>query len=346
MKRKKISTKPPAKEKETPAKEEDSFLVGLMKKHGISYEQALKMSIQMDAKKDIFNVSKMNLLHQLTDSENIGTHQLSEGVDTTGKELRVFPDKDQISPENVVEYTNTNGETFDVDKIRKEMSRSSLLSSMIGLPLSGDLDSCRVSDVTSQHPDMLRLKKELAKEKLEKQTYKDALAEKEYQTFQKDRRKAQNGSGSSTTQILWLVVNEYKNAVLESVDKKRIHKEVFWNLKRFKKFRLEMYKEFNKSMFPKERSMADYIRVAETELYHETKNEDFKPTDGRPTNDFKNYIPKYPEDIKPEPPTKRVSINEEDWSRKVRLKLSKHQKMLIMIKIKLTATLLSHKHII
>ena len=91
MKRKKISTKPPAKEKETSAKEEDSFLVGLMKKHDISCVQALKMSIQMDAKKDIFNVSKMNLLHQLTDSENIGTHQLSEGVDTTGKELRVFP---------------------------------------------------------------------------------------------------------------------------------------------------------------------------------------------------------------------------------------------------------------
>ena len=92
--------------------------------------------------------------------------------------------------------------------------------------------------------------------------------------------------------------------------------------------------------------MEGYIRIAETELYHETKNEEFKPTDGRPTNEFKNYIPKYPEDIKPEPPTKRVSINEEDWSRKVRLKLSKHQKMLIMIKIKLTATLLSHKHII
>ena len=141
MKRKKISTTPPKKDKETPAKEENSFLVGLMKKHDISYDQALKMSIQMDAEKDIFNVSKMNFLHQLNDSENLGTHQLSEGVDMTGKELRVFPDKDQISPENVVEYTN--GETFDVDKIRKEMSRSSLLSSMIGLPLSGDLDSCR-----------------------------------------------------------------------------------------------------------------------------------------------------------------------------------------------------------
>ena len=112
------------------------------------------------------------------------------------------------------------------------------------------------------------------------------------------------------------MVVEYKNAVLESNDKKRIYKKVFWNLKRFKKFRLEMHKEFNKSMFPKERSMADYIRVAETELYHETKNEDFKPTDGRPTNDFKNYIPKYLEDIKPEPPTKMVNLNEEDWSRK------------------------------
>ena len=54
MKRKKISTKPPAKEKETPAKEEDSFLVGLMKKHDISYDQALKMAIQMDAGKKTF----------------------------------------------------------------------------------------------------------------------------------------------------------------------------------------------------------------------------------------------------------------------------------------------------
>ena len=59
MKRKKISTTPPKKDKETPAKEENSFLVGLMKKHDISYDQALKMAIQMDAEKDIFNVSKI-----------------------------------------------------------------------------------------------------------------------------------------------------------------------------------------------------------------------------------------------------------------------------------------------
>ena len=65
MKRKKISTTPPAKDKETPAKEENSFLVGLMKKHDISYDQALKMAIQMDAEKDIFNISKINLLLQL-----------------------------------------------------------------------------------------------------------------------------------------------------------------------------------------------------------------------------------------------------------------------------------------
>jgi len=77
-----------------------------------------------------------------------------------------------------------------------------------------------------------------------------------------------------------------------------------------------MHKEFNKSMFPKERSIADYIRIAETELYHETKNEEYKPTEGRPTNEFLNYIPKYPEDTKPEPPPKRVSSNEEDWSSK------------------------------
>ena len=177
MKRKKTSTTPPTKDKDTPAKEENSFLVGLMKKHDISYDQALKMSIQMDAEKDIFNVSKMNLLHQLNDSENLGTHQLSEGVDMTGKELRVYSEKDQISPENVVEYTNINGETFDVEKIREEMSRSSLLSSMTGLPLSGDLDSCRVSDVTSQHPDVLRMKKELEKEKKEKAELKKTIAD-------------------------------------------------------------------------------------------------------------------------------------------------------------------------
>ena len=177
MKRKKTSTTPPTKDKDTPAKEENSFLVGLMKKHDISYDQALKMSIQMDTEKDIFNVSKMNLLHQLNDSENLGTHQLSEGVDMTGKELRVYSEKDQISPENVVEYTNINGETFDVEKIMEEMSRSSLLSSMIGLPLSGDLDSCRVSDVTSQHPDVLRMKKELEKEKKEKAELKKTIAD-------------------------------------------------------------------------------------------------------------------------------------------------------------------------
>ena len=108
-----------------------------------------------------------------------------------------LPIEDQISPENVVEYTNINGETFDTEKIRKEMSRSPLLSSIIVLPIPVNLDSCKVSDVTSQHPELLRLKKELEKEKLEKQTYKDALAEKEYQAFQEYRRKAQNGSGSS-----------------------------------------------------------------------------------------------------------------------------------------------------
>ena len=44
-------------------------------------------------------------------------------------------------------------------------------------------------------------------------------------------------------------------------------------------------------------------RIAETQLYHKTKNEEFNITDsGRPTNEFKNYIPKYPEDIKSEPP--------------------------------------------
>ena len=165
-------------------------------------------------------------------------------------------------------------------------------------------------------PRVKQLEKELLKEKLEKQTYKDILAEKEYQAFQKERSKAQNGFGSSTTQILWLMVTEYKDAVLKSFDKRRIHKDVFLDLKRFDKFRRKMYKKFDKSMFPKERSIADYIRIAEAELYHETKNEEFKLTDGRPANEFKDYIPKYSEDTKPEPPTKRVSLNEEDWSSK------------------------------
>ena len=95
------------------------------------------------------------------------------------------------------------------------------------------LVTSRVSDVTSQHPEVLRLKKELEKEKLEKQTYKDALAEKEYQAFEKDRRKAENGSGSSTHRILWLMVKEYKKAVMESVDKKRIHKRCVLEIKAF-----------------------------------------------------------------------------------------------------------------
>ena len=55
-------------------------------------------------------------------------------------------------------------------------------------------------------------------------------------------------------------------------------------------------------MFPKERSMEGWIRIAETGLYYETKNVEFKLTDGRFKNEFKNYIPKYPDDIPPEPP--------------------------------------------
>ena len=57
MQRKKINTKPPVKDKETPAKEENSFLVGLMKEHNISYNQAVKMAIQMDAEKGGFVLS-------------------------------------------------------------------------------------------------------------------------------------------------------------------------------------------------------------------------------------------------------------------------------------------------
>ena len=79
MNRKKINTKPPAKDKETPAKEENSFLVGLMKKHDISYDQALKMAIQMDAEKDIFNVSKINLLLQLKGLDDLSLFNMISG---------------------------------------------------------------------------------------------------------------------------------------------------------------------------------------------------------------------------------------------------------------------------
>ena len=79
MKRKKISTTPPKKDKDTPAKEENSFLVGLMKKHDISYDQALKMAIQMDAEKDIFNVSKINLLLQLQGLDDFNFSHMVSG---------------------------------------------------------------------------------------------------------------------------------------------------------------------------------------------------------------------------------------------------------------------------
>ena len=79
MKRKKISTTPPKKDKETPAKEENSFLVGLMKKHDISYDQALKMAIQMDAEKDIFDVAKINLLLQLKGLDDLSLFNMISG---------------------------------------------------------------------------------------------------------------------------------------------------------------------------------------------------------------------------------------------------------------------------
>ena len=79
MKRKKISTTPPKKDKETPAKEENSFLVGLMKKHDISYDQALKMAIQMDAEKDILNVSRINLLLKLKGLDDLNLSYMVSG---------------------------------------------------------------------------------------------------------------------------------------------------------------------------------------------------------------------------------------------------------------------------
>ena len=46
-----------------------------MKKHDISYDQALKMAIQMDAEKDIFDVSKINLLLQLKGLDDLITQK-------------------------------------------------------------------------------------------------------------------------------------------------------------------------------------------------------------------------------------------------------------------------------
>ena len=78
MKRKKIS-KPPAKNQETPSIDEDAFLVGLMKKHDISYDQALKMAIQMDAEKDILNVSRINLLLKLKGLDDLNLAHMVSG---------------------------------------------------------------------------------------------------------------------------------------------------------------------------------------------------------------------------------------------------------------------------
>ena len=78
MKRKKIS-KPPAKDQETPSIDEDSFLVGLMKKHDISYDQALKMAIQMDVEKDILNVSRINLLLKLKGLDDLNLAHMVSG---------------------------------------------------------------------------------------------------------------------------------------------------------------------------------------------------------------------------------------------------------------------------
>ena len=80
--RKKNKTKLP----ETPSIDEDSFIVELMRKHDISYNQALRMSIEIDAEKGIADNSKWKLLQALEDEE-----------------MGDMMDKDQISPENIVE---------------------------------------------------------------------------------------------------------------------------------------------------------------------------------------------------------------------------------------------------
>ena len=50
-----------------------------MKKHDISYDQALKMAIQMDAEKDIFDVSKINLLLQLNGLDDLNLAHMVSG---------------------------------------------------------------------------------------------------------------------------------------------------------------------------------------------------------------------------------------------------------------------------
>jgi hypothetical protein len=50
-----------------------------MKKHDIPYDQALKMAIQMDAEKDILNVSRINLLLKLKGLDDLNLAHMVSG---------------------------------------------------------------------------------------------------------------------------------------------------------------------------------------------------------------------------------------------------------------------------
>ena len=177
------------------------------------------------------------------DLENLGTHELSEGLDKEGKPMivrRKFSDdvdrsgwKDQISPENIVEYTNTKGETFDVDKIKKEVDRpNSPMGWLLELPLS---------DVTSQHPDVIKIVKEKDEELntaynlIEDLKDKNAKIEKdkervEQTLIQVTIEKNQPTPDTKKTQVLDKVQDHYRDC-LNNNGKVRIRLSIFYKSK-------------------------------------------------------------------------------------------------------------------
>jgi len=215
--RKKNRTKLP----KTPSIDQDALLARLMRKHDISYNQALRMSIEIDAEKGIADNSKWKLLKALEDEE-------------MGNML----DKDQISPENIVEYTTTEGEIFNILKLRKEMHRSTVLSSLIGLPIPANLDACNVSDVTSQHPEVISMKKKLEeaeKEKAELKKEKDNLQETlvrvvSIQSDSPPKKKKPPEIQTKKNQVLNKLQKHYELTLLNN-GKQRIGLKVFYKTK-------------------------------------------------------------------------------------------------------------------
>jgi len=171
-------------------------------------------------------------------TQNIGTHKLSEGVDIEDKGLIKFPDKDQISPENIVEYTTTGGEIFNILKLRKEMHRSSVLSSLIGLPIPANLDACGASDVTNQHPDVLSLKKKLeeaekreSKLKKEKDNIQETLVRVvSIQNHSSSKRKKPTTPDTKKTLILNKIKTQYSLTFLNN-GKQKISEKVYYKTK-------------------------------------------------------------------------------------------------------------------